>query len=92
MVVFMAGMMVLILVGCVVPTPDIGGDVNGNQSPLPEEKKVYPLVVLPGDWMEYEVLRANNFQLLPGIVVSFCIKVTKSDLRLWVLEQIRKWG
>jgi len=32
--------------------------------------QVYPLVVKPGEWLEYEIVSANNFQLLPGIAVQ----------------------
>lgn len=31
---------------------------------------VYPLIVGPGEWLEYEIVSASNFQLLPGIAVQ----------------------
>ena len=34
-----------------------------------EGEKVYPLTVRPGECLEYEVLGASNFQLLPGKTV-----------------------
>lgn len=38
---------------------------------LPAEgEKVYPLAVGPGEWLEYEVVSASNFQLLPGTAVQ----------------------
>jgi len=38
---------------------------------LPDEgEKVYPLAVGPGEWLEYEVVSASNFQPLPGIAVQ----------------------
>ena len=33
-------------------------------------EKVYPLAVSPGEWLEYEVVSASNFQLLPGTAVQ----------------------
>lgn len=35
-----------------------------------EGEMVYPLAVEPGEWLEYEVVSANNFQLLPGTAVQ----------------------
>lgn len=30
----------------------------------------YPLIVSPGEWLEYEIVKASNFQLLPGVAVQ----------------------
>lgn len=35
-----------------------------------EGEKVYPLAVGPGEWLEYEIASASNFQLLPGIAIQ----------------------
>jgi len=38
---------------------------------LPAEgEKVYSLAVDPGEWLEYEIISASNYQLLPGIAVQ----------------------
>ena len=33
-------------------------------------EKIYPLAFGPGEWLEYEIVSASNFQLLPGIAVQ----------------------
>jgi hypothetical protein len=35
-----------------------------------EGEMVYPLAVEPSEWLEYEVVSASNFQLLPGTAVQ----------------------
>ena len=35
-----------------------------------EGEKVYPLAIGPGEWLEYEIVSASNFQLLPNVAVQ----------------------
>ena len=35
-----------------------------------EGEMVYPLAVEPGEWLEYEIVSASNFQLLPSVAVQ----------------------
>jgi len=35
-----------------------------------EGEKVYPLAIGPGEWLEYEIVSASNFQLLPSVAVQ----------------------
>jgi hypothetical protein len=58
----------MILAGCVMtpePTPE-----NTSENPMIESEKVYALAVNQGAWLEYEVLSASNFQLLPNVAVQ----------------------
>lgn|GEM_PF-1877770 len=58
----------LALVGCAV-SPEPTSEYEP-QDLLTEGEKVYPLVVDHGEWLEYEIVSANNFQLLPGVAVQ----------------------
>jgi len=45
-------------------------DDDESQATPDEGEKVYPLAVGSGEWLEYEIVSASNFQPLPGIAVQ----------------------
>ncbi len=63
----------LALVSCSVslkPAPETAQPVPPGKDLAAEGEIPYALALEPGDWLEYEVVDASNFQLLPGATLQ----------------------
>ncbi len=61
-------MLLLIMVGCAMTPESTPTDTPPH--PTIKGERIYSLAVSEGEWLEYEVVSAHNFQLLPGVTVQ----------------------